>query len=488
MSEEHPPQLPRGDFSVLSTLSQSFSFHASPESFISARISSAGAQKLINQSDDKEAGHSKPSIVRARILGRHVAVITSHRFCEAVLQLSGGDGGNSNTIRAAKPGESLSPESFVAKAAYRELMADFFPPPNILLLDSDVHRAKKQAWNKQLESFPTNIAPMAVDIAKDHFQSWTEGRAIDLYESMKDLSWRLLLGIFLQLCPGDKDYQLIESLQETLLRGQFSLFPVAVRAPLWKSPRYKAVEARKKLQGLLMEKISSQADDCPFLKQGRIENNEVASHALLFTSSIAVKALSSLLTASLLNLFLLPSGVPPAEDIRKQDPETGQILLESVLLETERLSPPVVGVMRRAQQDVIFKNGGDEPDTLIPAGWDVWLYFVGAGRDTAAYPLAGKFLPERFITKGETNHGFAFGSGLKCCLGSPIIRKLVHVVASVLIKSELKLEGSVEAKGVRGWLGWEANTSAEAFARDLKQLPCQRPKDPILLRVEHKSI
>ncbi|PVH75138.1 cytochrome P450 [Cadophora sp. DSE1049] len=480
MSGNQIPQLPSGDFSILSTLSQSLAFHSSPESFISSRAQAAASRRSEQVPD--EEGDSPARIIRARILGRNVAVVSSHQICEDILKA--GSGEHQNSITAASQGQQIGAHTFATRPAYLQLMSDFFPAPNILLLDQPEHHPKRRSWEEQISSLPSETSQTIRRMANDHVSSWSHGDSIDIYESMKDFSWRVLLNIFLQLSPTDELYSTVESLQETLLRGQFSLMPVSIKTPFWRSPRSKGIEARQKLQELLKDLIVSQDSGCPFLRQGKLNKDEISANALLFTSSIAVKALASLLTASMLNLFLLPCEPSLATRVRTEDPANRDIHLHSILLETERLSPPVVGVMRQVQQDVVVASPDGQPPTLIPAGWDVWLYFVNAARDMSAYHLADKFLPERFISQAETKPGYAFGSGSKTCLGQHIVREIVKSVASAALDSGFNLEGSVEADGVRGWLGWDTGVSAEAFARDLKQLPCQRPKEAIILRVQ----
>ncbi|KAG9239921.1 cytochrome P450, partial [Calycina marina] len=473
MSGDQTPQLPLGGFSTLSTLSQSLSFHSSPESFISSRARDA-APGL--------SGEASPSwIVRARILNRDVAVVSSHQICEDVLKV--GSGERQNSVTAAIPGQTISPDTFAVRPAYLQLMSDFFPPPNILLIDQPHHQSKRKIWEEQLSCLLADTSQEIRTIANDHFSTWSHGDSIDIYDSMKDLSWKVLLSVFLQLSPTDKTYSIVGTLQETLLRGQFSLMPVSIHTPFWRSARSKGIEARQKLQALLKDHIASQDSGCPLLGHAKLDEDEISANALMFTSSIAVKAMASLLTASMLNLFLLPCEPSLAARVRTEDPRNRDVLLNSVLLETERLSPPIVGVMRRVQQDVVLVSPEGQPPTLIPAGWDIWLYFVSAARDATAYELADKFLPERFISQAETKPGYAFGSGSKSCLGENIVREIVHSVASAVLDVNVDLKGSVTAEGVRGWLGWKTGVSVEAFAGDLKQLPCQRPKEAIHLCV-----
>ncbi|KAK5150233.1 hypothetical protein LTR04_006856 [Oleoguttula sp. CCFEE 6159] len=482
MDTDMEPQLPPGQISALSTLSQSMSFHSSPESFISSRAQNLSSSSTHRPLDGKTSS-TLPSIVRARILNRNVAVVSSHQFCKDVLEAESGR--RQDSFRLAS-GESVGPTTFTVNAAYSQLMSDFFPSPNILLLDKPVHDGQRTLWNEQLSSLPADVSGTIQSLSRDHFSSWAAGGTFDLYDSMKDLSWQILLSIFLQLCPTDEKYSTFETLHETLLRGQFSLFPIAVNTRFWRSPRSKGIDARKQLQELLSRHVQSMDSACPFLRKDIVPLDNVASNVLLFTSSIAVKALASLLTATLSNLFLFPSHPSLADQVRDESLANGPILLNSILRETERLSPPVVGVMRRVHQDVIFQSPPGQAPILIPAGWDVWMYFVGAARDSAVYEMGEKFVPERFVSEGA-QEGFAFGAGPKTCLGRDTVREIVKGVANAALVLDIRLEGEVKGEGVQGWLGWKTGVSPEAFARDLKQLPCQRPRESIQVRVNRGS-
>ena len=480
MGPSSEPKLPQGDFSLLSTLSQTLAFHSSPESFISSRAKQVGSKSREFGEDQRK----KQQVIRARILNRNVAVISSYRICRDILHAASGL--PQDTVRAAMAGERIGKQTLAVQPAYHELMADFFPPPNLLLEDHPNHEAKRAAWEAQLSTFVDETEDTVRSIVLKHMESWSEGMKFDLYESMKTLAWKILLSIFLDIEPDDALFKEIESLQETLLRGQFSLFPVAVNTPFWRSPRSKGLDARRKLQGLLKTCVRSQHSGCPFQKQGKCSPDDLASNVLLFTSSIAVKALASLLTASLLNLYLMPGETSLARQILTESTENADALLQSVLMETERLCPPVVGVMRRVQQDIVLNSGSDQP-VLVPKGWDVWLYFSSAAKDHEAFGAAEKFIPERYVSPKETSPGLAFGLGSKTCLGQTVVRRVLLTVAKTMIGAGIDLHGSVDATGVRGWLGWEEDVGIEQLAQDLKQLPCQRPKDPISVQVSRAT-
>lgn len=390
-----------------------------------------------------------------------------------------------------------------AGKAYDELMAPFFPSPNLLLADPPAHRPMKDAWKLRMNPLLEEVGPKVQKTVVEYFTGFTSGSTIDLYESMKELSWRLILGIF--TAASEEDAAEIEALQEDLLRGQFSLFPVSINAKLWRSPRAKGKAAGKKLQKLLKARVEDRAKACPFATNNKTEAEDVASHLLLFTSSLAVKSLASLLTAVLLNLFIYVEpgrcdGDTHASRICTLTDTSDQFeLLQSMILETERLSPPVVGIMRRTSQAITLSSGQERvQDTLIPKGWDVWLYFVGAGRDPAAFgETEDLFRPGRYYNPVDgVGHGFAYGAGPKSCLGEDLMRKIVMTVAKTYLGLEsenikpsrrIKLQGSQSdiPKGVQGWLGWQRNVRPEEWARDMKQLPTQRPLKAVMVKLVH---
>jgi hypothetical protein len=48
----------------------------------------------------------------------------------------------------------------------------------------------------------------------------------------------------------------------------------------------------------------------------------------------------------------------------------------------------------------------------------------------------------------------------------------------------MEMDGRVEDRGVRSWLGWEGGVAPELVAKGMKQLPVQRPR--VGVRVEVK--
>jgi len=463
---------------MFTTLNQSLAFHQSPEVFISSRLQELSAKRL----DSFLSTTGEPSIAEASILNRQVHVVSSYRICRDVLKAD--DLQSLESITASSL-NVLGSDIFSIGPAYRELMKDWFGDQNILLEDAQVHTLHKEAWMRQTASLSADLEPQIRRIARDFITStFLPGKKIDLYETLKTLAWRLLLSAFLALDADENNevFKKIEQAQEKLLRGQFSLFPVSMNTFFFQSARSKGLRARQQLQQLLSQNIQMQDPArCPLLRRTEVGRDDIASHCLLFTSSIANKALSSLLTATMMNIFLMPNQSLAAL-LATQPGETRAVTLRSILLETERLSPPVVGVMRRVEVDIVLKNGAADKGHIVPHGHDVWLYFVGASRDESVFADAQNFHFDRFISDAVP-HGFAFSAGRKTCLGSEIVRMMVSVVAEEMLEANIELRGEPQSEGVQVWLGWKATGGAQAIAKDLKQLPCQRPRLPVWVEV-----
>ncbi|TKA33369.1 hypothetical protein B0A50_00922 [Salinomyces thailandicus] len=467
---EAEPRLPPGTSSILSGASENFSFHSSPETFIVNRI--------LQYHKDRPADVDKRTTVRAKILNRNVAVVSSYEQIKQVLDPSDGN---------VKDGERAP---FVATTPYNRLMEPFFPPPNLLLRDGCPHQRSKGEWQQQVQPL---MGPNILSGMQKNVSSFMErvplDVPLDLYATCKDLGWRLFLSTFLGIEPQTTEYNEFEKLQEDLLRGQFSLFPVTVNTGFWHSPRKTGIDARKKLQALIEKRLKTNPPSwlsSQMLSQENLE--EAVNHLLMSTSSLAVKGFASMLTALLLNTHLFrPSnsdreGVaswlssPPVEDQAAKR--------QAVLKETLRLSPPIVGVMRRAtQKRTLQTHGAAEPNVLIPEGWDVWPYFPGGSRDPSVFGAdADDFDPLRYM-RGDSNppEPLAFGLGAKRCLGQSFVEEAALAVLEAFQKQKIDLQGTVGAPGVRAWLGWE-RADPGVWAKDMKQLPTQHPSKPIMVR------
>ncbi|KAG9251100.1 cytochrome P450 [Emericellopsis atlantica] len=473
------PQLAYSPAKASNVLAQTTAFHASPEAFIASCVRDF-------QSRAPDVVKSRTA-VHAKVLNRNVAVISSHAQVKHILARPD-----------TKDDKDADNPSLVATGAYKQFLADFFPGPNLLLSDGVAHSDMREAWAQRMEGQEARMRPFIRQAATEHFQSLA-GSQIDLYESLKSLAWKIVMRTFLLLDEKESLFGEIQKLQEDLLRGQFSLFPVSVNLGLWQSPRSRGIAARNKLRELISRRMQPLLQGgCPFHAMSEKgltadEQNEVVNHVLMFTSSLAVKGIASLLTAYLLNMFLYKKdGVRLLDNIQALQGDELAAMLRSIARETERLSPPIVGIMRRVTREIVVPSGSTEsPDVLVPEGWDAWLYFVGAGRDPAAFgDNAAAFVPDRFVDATQDKaSGLAFSAHGKACLGQDFVREICIGVIEAMLDSGFSLDGDITAKGVRDWLGWEAGAGGEGeaapedWARDMKQLPTQRPAKPVVVTV-----
>ena len=477
-----PPQLPAGTASTLRGVTENFSFHASPESFIASKI------QQLQSSDPTILDRRTP--VRAKILNRNVAIISSYHQIQAILD--------------AESEKGSDDPPYIAARAYDELMRDFFPPPNILLSDGCPHRSMRKPWDARMKRIG-DLSSLISDIMSSLFAGGAaEARVncislnaeVDLYEAMKTLAWRVLLRAFLGLRPDDSLFHQVQSLHEYLLRGQFSLMPVSINTGFWRSPRSRGIQARRRLQKLISERLKvlrksgrgcaqSCARPVPEDIYAEVTFEQIRDHILMMTSSLAVKGLASLFTAFMLNLFLFDKhGVRVVDELTAMTgPDAVQQrrqYLRCIYLETERLSPPIVGIMRRAARDMVVQGVDGGADVLLPSGWDVWLYFVGGGRDPEVFgATCNSFDPHRYNNR-NTVHPLGFGAGPKSCLGVAFVREVILLVAEWLLDHRTTMKGTEPRIGVRAWLGWE-DASPKQWAADMKQLPTQHPSAPVIV-------
>lgn len=165
--------------------------------------------------------------------------------------------------------------------------------------------------------------------------------------------------------------------------------------------------------------------------------------------------------------------------------------VKSIIPETERLSPLVVGIMRRAIQDIIlqpFVSAVNALPTLTPQDWDLGIYFVGAVQDPALFgETAETFLHNKNgsqTKKNRADESLAFGAGAKSCLGQELIREVTMIVAKIYrgidkkdISPKTNPAVTISAdvhripKGVQGWIGWQIQVKPEQWAKDMGQLP-----------------
>ena len=442
-------KLPPGDLGS-SFVGNTFQFHQDAQSLILANL----------------ARHPGTPIIRAKVIGRDVALVIDHSVAVSLL----------DQRTTGSPEEAKRPR-FSHREAYKQLIATFFTEPNILLEDEDEpnrpqHRA---AWNEHMQNVLdegwSEIDTGLRRTVEGYKSKWTAGDALDLYDTCKDLSHELLFGLFLGL---DREvepelYKQTLSSSGTSSRGQFAVPLRANLGGMFESTYSRGLRAQAEFNDIVSSRTS--AGKCPFLKASfsdSVSKESADSHTSMFSSSLVIKALSSYLTFALLQFARHPSANP-----------------DHLLQESGRLSPPIIGVLRR----VLDNPWNATPAMQIPVGWDAWLYFPLINRDPNVYGSdSNLFRAERWEDSGLPDP-MTFGKGAKRCLGRKMVFRIARLVLEVLREDNISVNvlGEVD-KSVQDFLGWiDDDKQRREGWKGVKQLPVQRPRAPITVRFETRK-
>lgn len=176
----------------------------------------------------------------------------------------------------------------------------------------------------------------------------------------------------------------------------------------------------------LLLQIDHMSQDRPNIEQQLVDI--VVAHLSLFISALISKALSSIITTTMEQLFASDDTQQYVEQIRS---EVGSAdvnsmsyeqlqqmhTLNNVMKEVERMFPPILGVPRYSQVNtapLVHEN----TQHTIPDNSHVWISYYSAGRDEACYTNVHTFDPSRWkVDSTEHGHHLAFGDGSRSCLG-----------------------------------------------------------------------
>ena len=454
------PELPPGSTSF--NIQDTLSFHRDPHRYISSKIAS------IEQDAKRQ---ETPCVISARLLNRKVAIFLSYETVKFGLEMPAT---SDSSIRG-----SLSCET-----AYRQLMGEFFPDPNVLL-----HDHSSPDWNR-LRNHMTYAIDLGLDHRKsirtiifDHMNIWNKRNSIpDTYRSMKDLATELIFKIFLSLSTDDDQYHVLTSKQTISLRGQFAV-PVSFSKFGFENARSKGLRANAGAYQIIKERL--EAGKCPLNDKSPFI---LAGHLPMFCSSLVVKALASFLTALIFQLGRKSREaiLPMLHHRYRENEDVVRSLLRGIVLETERLSPPIIGTLRNVTSDITIGQS-----TVIPAGWDCWFYYPSANRDSTIYaPHPCLFQYDRFLKSTPDAKippdPLSFGSGPKHCLGFNIIHSIAEELGLIILETGADLSFDIDEKelpySVQSWLGWQVESYGQEDDNAMKRLPTQRPRHPVNMR------
>jgi cytochrome P450 len=111
------------------------------------------------------------------------------------------------------------------------------------------------------------------------------------------------------------------------------------------------------------------------------------------------------------------------DDALYQRVRADRSLLPAVVDEGLRKHPPARGVRRTAMKDTVVAG------TPIPAGADLFLYYVSANYDEDVFPDPSTF----DIDRPNVERHLAFGRGTHFCIGAPLARLEIRIALDALL-------------------------------------------------------
>lgn len=201
--------------------------------------------------------------------------------------------------------------------------------------------------------------------------------------------------------------------------------PTTLKVPMMQKSGYgKALEAKNRLLEIINKKLSDNPSGFPGqVAEAKFSSSEVASgNLLLFTSALVPKALASILTSFVIAL---------SEDESLQDTTRyNEKVLDSIILEVQRLWPPFVGGRRLVRQDCSVEG------FHVPKGHAIIYLTRHAQRDPKIFDDPDEFKPERWENKNRYDKDklFLFGAGPRCCVGRELVKRVLKTATRTLLQ------------------------------------------------------
>lgn len=257
-----------------------------------------------------------------------------------------------------------------------------------------------------------------------------------LKEFTFDIASQLLIGV-----ESGEDVSRLSQLFDRLSQGLFGIFPER-----WKWSRLaKAIEARDALldhiaQAIAQRKAQPKNDALSLLVQAVDEEGQSLSDAELTAQAMLMlfaghETTTSMLASTCLELGRHPEMLQRAREEQAQfasaialDQMSQMPYLDRVLLEVERLHPPVGGGFRRVVKPFTFQG------YTVPAGWLLLYSAIATHSDPTLFPEPERFDPDRFIEKPQPYSLLGFGGGPRVCMGIAFAKLEMKILLAKLLR------------------------------------------------------
>jgi cytochrome P450 len=308
----------------------------------------------------------------------------------------------------------------------------FGEPPNLLTLDGDDHAdQRKGVWPAFTAKRMDEYLPLVDEAIQARIEPWIDRPEVDAYEETRELTFDLAARAFLGVRPGEE----LDAIRQQYLASLGSQRPGARRAG----------------EALLLEKIRERRerpfDDAMGLltqhvrPDGRpLSDAELIAHARFLlqagyetTASLGAWALY-LLTVNRdyerrvsQEVERHPLSSPPThEELR------GLEQIDRLILETERLYPPVPYGPRGVAQPTVVEGYQIQPGPIVMYAIASTHRLPSLWRDPETFD-PDRFAPPREEHKRDPYSLVGFGGGPRRCVGMTFARlELILLVARVL--------------------------------------------------------
>ncbi|WP_088239928.1 cytochrome P450 [Calothrix rhizosoleniae] len=350
---------------------------------------------------------------------------------------------------------------------------------SLFLMDGEEHRQKRRLIMPAMHgpALANYIGTMEA-ITQDYLQKWEEEKEFTWLKELKKLTFDIACELLLGTKPGVESARLSD-LFTTLTNGLFIINPLNLPFTTYG----KAIAARNQILEHLTQVVRERQknptkDALSLLIQARDEEGNSLSAKELIAQAVLLlfaghETTTSMLTWLCVELARHPEVLQQAREEQQKLAHTdtsnleklGQMpYLEQVLLEIERLHPPVGGGFRGVIKDFEF-NGFH-----VPAGWQLLYSILKTHGLPEIYSEPKRFDPERFNPQRQEHrkHSFSligFGGGSRICVGMAFAKMEMKIVASQLL---------------RGYQ-WEILPNQSL---DTVRIPTNHPKDGVRVRFQ----
>jgi cytochrome P450 len=346
---------------------------------------------------------------------------------------------------------------------------------SLFLQDGEEHRHNRKLIAPAFHGRALAAYLSTIDgIARGYLQSWQKLETFAWFTEFKKMTFDIACTLLIGAPPGPETAQLSQHFTD-LTNG---LLTLPVRLP--GTPFYKAIKARDAIlqfvgQQIEIRRADPTQDALSMLVHSQDEDGRAFSNDELAAQAVLLLFAGHETTTSMLASFCLLLAQHPAvwEKLRAEqaniplsDPPVladfrQMPYLEKVLLETERIYPPVAGGFRGVTKAFSFAG------YQIPQGFQIQYNILNTHYDTAVFPEPEKFDPERFSEENRTGRSHfslvGFGGGPRTCIGKSFALLEIRLLAARLLRE----------------YAWEILPEQDTT---IIRVPTARPKDNLLVR------